>query len=80
MDQVEIEHQFFMCRKIGKRVHITRLAITPESSKASEADLTAFDCGSKKECGVWIEEGHHVTHDWGQCIHPDLSKQEPYTE
>jgi hypothetical protein len=80
MERVEIEHVFFICRKIRKRVLITCLAITPEPSESAGADLTAFDCSSKKECGVWIEEGHHAVHDWGRCVHPNLSKQESWTE
>ncbi|MGE5257388.1 MAG: hypothetical protein ACM3KE_11990 [Hyphomicrobiales bacterium] len=80
MERVAIEHVYFMCRKIKKKALITCLAITPEPPESSGSDLTAFDCSSKKECGVWIEEGPHAFHDWGQCIHPDLSEQEPYTE
>ena len=83
MDHVEIEHQIFMCRKIRKRALITCLVVTPDPSQPgqpSEADRTAFDCSEKEECGVWVEEGHHVSHNWKKCIHPNLSKQESWTE
>jgi hypothetical protein len=83
MDHVEIEHVIFMCRKIRKRALITCLMVTPDpcqSSQPAEPDLTAFDCSAKKDCGVWIEEGHQVSHNWAKCIHPNLSKQESWTE
>jgi hypothetical protein len=80
MDHVEIEHVSFICKKMRKRVLITCLAITPEPPESPGVDLAAFDCSSKKECGVWIEEGHQASYDWGQCVHPDLSEQVPWTE
>jgi hypothetical protein len=80
MERVEIEHVYFICRIIRKEVLLTCLAITPESPESPGPDLTAFDCSSKKECGVWIEEGHRVSLDWGQCVHPSLSKQESWIE
>ena len=83
MDHVEIEHVIFMCRKIGKRALITCLVVTPDPSQPSqpsEPDLTAFDCSAKKECGVWIEEGHQTSCNWEKCVHSNLSKQESWTE
>ena len=52
MDSVEIEYGLFECRKIGRRVLITYLAVTAEPvtpSKPCLPELTAFDCDSKKE-------------------------------
>ena len=83
MDSVEIEYGLFECRKIGRRVLITYLAVTAEPATPSKPclpELTAFDCDSKKECGVCDEERQRVSCQWVRCIHPGLSEQESWTE
>ena len=80
---VEIEHVFYECGKIRKRVVITYLATTPQSLDPAEAripDLTAFDCDFKEKCGVCAREGQRVSCGWARCVHPGLSEQESWTE
>jgi len=83
MECVEIEHVFYECQKIRRRVIITYLATTPPSPTPAIwciPDLTAFDCNGKEECGVCEREGRRVSCCWTRCIHPGLSKQESWEE
>jgi hypothetical protein len=83
MECVEIEHVFYECLKIRRRVIITYLATTPQSPTPgnwSIPDLTAFDCDFKEKCGVCDRQEQRVSCRWTRCIHPGLSKQEPWKE
>jgi hypothetical protein len=83
MDCVGIEYGYFECGKIGRRVLITFLAVTAEPISPSGSclpDFTAFDCDSKKKCGVCVEDQDRVACQWVRCIHPGLSEQESWPE
>jgi hypothetical protein len=83
MECVEIEHVYYECEKIKKRVVITYLATTlqpPGPSQPCIPDLTAFDCDFKEKCGVCAREREQVSCCWSRCVHPGLSMQESWTE
>jgi len=83
MKSVEIEHVFYQCGIMRRRVVITYLATAlqpPGSAEACIPDLTAFDCDFKEKCGVCVREGQRVSCCWAISWNPGLSKQESWTE
>jgi hypothetical protein len=83
MECVEIEHVFYECLKIRRRVVITYLATTPQAPTPGRLrlpDLTAFDCDFKERCGVCDREGQRFSCCWTRCVHPGLSNQESWKE
>ena len=84
MEHVEIEHVFYPCRKMKRRVIITCLATPPPPPSRPSApllpELTAFDCNFKDRCGVCTLKGQHTACCWEECVHPGLAEQESWTE
>lgn len=64
MECVEIDHVFYECGKIKRRVVITYLATTQQSLDPAGScipDLAAFDCDFKEKCDVCAREGQRVS-------------------